>query len=107
MKKTVAFLLGALIAQPALPNPVQDLWGASTCHGVHGAMSFDADDTSKPPAEYADGLATMASAFGFLHGYAVANGWHEVEGFDYVSDFQESCAASPDRPPLMILIHLF
>lgn len=107
MKKTVVFLLAALVAQPALPNPVQDLWGSETCNAVHEAMSFDPDDIDKTPEEYAKGLATMSSAFGFLHGYAVANGWHEVDGFDYVSDFQETCAESPDRPPLMILIHLF
>ena len=107
LRKTVLFLLAVLIAQPAFSNPVQDLWGSDTCNAVHEAMSLDPGDTGRSPAEYAGDLAMMASAFGFLHGYAVANGWHEVEGFDYVSDFQETCAEFPDRPPLMILIHLF
>jgi len=107
LRKTAAFLLVALVAQPAFSNPVQDLWGDNTCDAVHEAMSFDPDATHRSPAEYAEGLAMMASALGFLHGYAVANGWHEVDGFDYVAEFQETCAEQPARPPLMILIHLF
>lgn len=105
--KTIAFLLSALAASPAQTSIFQDMWVADCCDAVHEALSFDTADTDKSPAEYAEGLAVMASAYGFLHGYAVANGWHEVDGFDYVQEFRETCEEFPARPPIKILIHLF
>ena len=107
MFRIAIFGIAALIALPAFAEPFHEMWAADTCHSVHEAMSFDPDEIDKNTAEYAAGMSMMTAAYGFLHGYAVANGWHEVEGFDYVEDFRETCGTYPARPPMMILTHLF
>lgn len=107
MRRILPAVLVALVASEAAAQSLQDLWGADTCDALNEVLAFDPEKVDVPAEQYAEGLAVMSSAYGFLHGYAVANGWHEVDGFDYVSEFRETCAEYPARPPIKILIHLF
>lgn len=105
MLKIAAIAL--LLATATNANPLQETWGAEDCQMLQQALDFDPDGVDRADADYAEDLAQMMLAIGFLHGYAVANGWDKVPDFDYVADFKAACREQTRVAPLQLLNHLF